>query len=106
MVFNLNGFGCIIQHIAILCLNFLHNIATRFQVRNRDIAVFIGAEFTIGVANGSTIWSSHSEGYFTERFLGDRIQFLDEQSTQRVIEDGNLLTGSSSHFYCLRGVVE
>ena len=106
MVFDLNGFGSVVQHIAILCLNFLHNITTWLQVRNGDITIFIGAELTIGVANDSTIWSSYLEGYFTERFLGDSIQFLDEQSTQRVIFKGHFLAGTTFYGYCFHSVVQ
>ena len=106
MILDLDGLGSVIQQIAIFGLDLLHHIAARLQVRDGDIAVFIGTILAVGAANCGSVRGGHLENDVAERLLGYAVHLLDDQSAQGFIGNGDFLAAAALHLDRLGGAVQ
>ena len=106
MILDLDGLGGVVQQVALLGLDLLNHIAARFQVRDGDITVFISAELAIGRTDYGPVRGGHFESHLAERFLGYAVHLLDDQSTQRLIGDGDFLAAAALHLDGLGSTVK
>ncbi len=106
MILDFNGFGRIVQQISGLRLHFLHDITTRREVGNGNVAAFIGMVFAAGFAYDCAVCFRDFENDIRKRLFRDGIHLFQEQSAERFILDRDFAGFAGFNVHDLRSIIQ